>query len=290
MIYIEPGKTLYKGNLHMHTTRSDGRLTPALAIERYRSQGYDFVALTDHWAPSAGWEEGGVLVLPGVELDFDVPRQALHLVVVGADPAAFALLGRDAPQAAIDRAIAAGGRVILAHPAWSLNTSEMIRSLKGLWGAEVFNAVSGPPWNADRSDSSGILDVAAANGERLNLFASDDAHFYEGDQCRGFIRVQADAKTPAAIIRAIDEGKFYASTGAAFTCIERVGDEIRLSFEPANEVTFYSDLNWVQGRCTVRPGQTSAVYRIHASRGETFVRCRIRDSAGGQAWTNPFAV
>ena len=38
----------YKGNLHSHTTNSDGRLTPIEAVSYYRKHGYDFLALTDH--------------------------------------------------------------------------------------------------------------------------------------------------------------------------------------------------------------------------------------------------
>ena len=38
----------YKGNLHTHTTQSDGRLSPQEAVRWYEQNGYDFVALTDH--------------------------------------------------------------------------------------------------------------------------------------------------------------------------------------------------------------------------------------------------
>ena len=41
--------TYKKGNLHTHTTWSDGMHTPKETAEHYRSQGYDFLALTDHW-------------------------------------------------------------------------------------------------------------------------------------------------------------------------------------------------------------------------------------------------
>jgi len=37
-----------KGALHVHTTCSDGALTPEQAVEVYASLGFDFVALTDH--------------------------------------------------------------------------------------------------------------------------------------------------------------------------------------------------------------------------------------------------
>lgn len=38
----------YRGNLHLHTLRSDGRAFPEEAILLYRKLGYDFLALTDH--------------------------------------------------------------------------------------------------------------------------------------------------------------------------------------------------------------------------------------------------
>ncbi|MFZ3047130.1 MAG: PHP domain-containing protein [Desulfatirhabdiaceae bacterium] len=37
-----------KGALHVHTTCSDGRLTPAETIRVYEAMGFDFIALTDH--------------------------------------------------------------------------------------------------------------------------------------------------------------------------------------------------------------------------------------------------
>ena len=39
----------WKGNLHMHTYWSDGRVFPEQAVDQYKNQlGYDFLALTDH--------------------------------------------------------------------------------------------------------------------------------------------------------------------------------------------------------------------------------------------------
>lgn len=39
---------LLKGNLHAHTTFSDGLLAPQRLVEAYESLGYDFLAITDH--------------------------------------------------------------------------------------------------------------------------------------------------------------------------------------------------------------------------------------------------
>ncbi|NPV90838.1 MAG: PHP domain-containing protein [Firmicutes bacterium] len=37
-----------KGQLHIHTTFSDGRLTPQEAADLYSALGFDFIAITDH--------------------------------------------------------------------------------------------------------------------------------------------------------------------------------------------------------------------------------------------------
>ena len=66
---------LLKGNLHAHSTCSDGRLTPREVVEAYAGLGYDFIALTDHdhlFRPNCydGVEAlgAGIVVFRGIEL------------------------------------------------------------------------------------------------------------------------------------------------------------------------------------------------------------------------------
>ncbi len=42
------GRYPFRGDLHMHTFRSDGREAPAIVASEYRKNGYDFLAITDH--------------------------------------------------------------------------------------------------------------------------------------------------------------------------------------------------------------------------------------------------
>lgn len=42
------GRYPFRGDLHMHTTRSDGHQAPAIVAAEYRKNGYDFLAITDH--------------------------------------------------------------------------------------------------------------------------------------------------------------------------------------------------------------------------------------------------
>lgn len=63
------GKIWYKGNLHTHTTNSDGAYTPEETIALYKSKNYDFLALTDHWFHGEGRQEENFLLLNSTEFN-----------------------------------------------------------------------------------------------------------------------------------------------------------------------------------------------------------------------------
>ena len=52
--FTAPGR-FWRGNLHTHSTRSDGVLEPEEVCRRYRAEGYDFLALTDHFIGHFGY-------------------------------------------------------------------------------------------------------------------------------------------------------------------------------------------------------------------------------------------
>lgn len=68
---------LLKGNLHAHTTFSDGRRPVREVIACYRDLGYDFLAITDHddrihddyWFDIPAGDER-MLILPGIEINY----------------------------------------------------------------------------------------------------------------------------------------------------------------------------------------------------------------------------
>ena len=81
MEFFSPGTPFWKGNLHMHTTASDGRLSPAQAIACSREQGYDFVAITDHDTVACPTHtDAGMLIFSGIELAYELPGEELNLV------------------------------------------------------------------------------------------------------------------------------------------------------------------------------------------------------------------
>lgn len=287
MKLIDSSKPTYKANFHTHTTESDGLWTPEQAMAAYRSLGYDILAITDHRRVThPGPAPEGLLTIPGVELDMFVGHQAVHLLGLGVDDRVMEDFRReDGPQKAIDLLHDHGGQVILAHPAWSLNTPDFIASLKGLCAAEVWNSVSDIPYNAARADSSCLLDVAAALGQVLPFAANDDTHFYGSELGRGATMVQADALTVPAVLDALQQGRFYASQGPRFHDVTLEDGQLNIRCTAADTIIFYSDLVWIEGRTIQGKDMTEATYRLH--QGEGFVRCQIIDRDGRSAWTSP---
>ena len=47
-ILLDESKNFYRGNMHCHSTLSDGHFTPEELKELYKSRGYSFLAITDH--------------------------------------------------------------------------------------------------------------------------------------------------------------------------------------------------------------------------------------------------
>ena len=72
----------YKGDLHMHTTRSDGHDTPEQLNLRAGQNGLDYYVVTDHNYWHETWPLSGCMVIPGMEITMD----AGHMNVFGHGP------------------------------------------------------------------------------------------------------------------------------------------------------------------------------------------------------------
>ncbi|MDO8473654.1 MAG: PHP domain-containing protein [Dehalococcoidia bacterium] len=76
-----------RADLHIHSTASDGRLSPAEVVHRAAKVGLSVMALTDHdsvegvdEAMDTAREHPGLLVVPGVEINTDVPGTEVHVL------------------------------------------------------------------------------------------------------------------------------------------------------------------------------------------------------------------
>ena len=79
-------------DLHSHSTRSDGLLSPADVVRRAASRGVDVLALTDHDETSGLAEaeeaarESGIALVPGCELSVSWQDITIHVVALGVAP------------------------------------------------------------------------------------------------------------------------------------------------------------------------------------------------------------
>lgn len=278
------GKKRWKINLHTHTSVSDGKLSPGEALAVYRAKGYDAIAFADHWKFGKGFTEDGVTVLSGAEYNvgLDSRNGVFHIVGIGMteDPGCKSKIHKN-PQTIIDMIHAHGGIAILAHPAWSLNTIEQIRSLQGIDATEIYNTVSGLHMSR-RPDSSLIVDMLAGEGIIYPLIADDDTHYYDGDECRSWIMVEAEEPSQKALLDAIRNQRFYATQGPELHAW-REGDEIVVRCSPCKEIVFLSNRSWTP-RVFEGDGITEARYPIYPL--ECFVRVEVSDADGNRAWSN----
>lgn len=290
MKIIDGSKKYYKGNLHTHTTNSDGKRSPEAVMAGYKALGYDFLALTDHWKVGSEANYKDMLVLPGVEYDFTFPGQVLHVVGILPDAECVKHIQRGmGHEEIIDAINACGGLPIAAHPAWSLNTPDFLAGLENCCTAEVYNTVSGTPWNGPRADAANLLDITASNTGRLfRWVASDDSHFYTGEMGRSFTMLQADELTVPSVLEALRAGRFYASQGPEFLDVELTDTQLIVRTTPVSTCSFISNLPWVTGRCRPGEGITEQVYDLQPR--DRFIRVEIVDGQGRRAWLSPIRI
>lgn len=295
--FEKPGKW-FRGNLHTHSTASDGRKTPAQVCAHYRRRGYDFISLTDHFLENYGWpvtdttpcRTNGFTTVFGAELH--APKTSLgdlwHILAVGL-PLDFAPTGKSetGPRLA-QRARTAGAYVAAAHPAWYDLTDRDVLSVKAANAIEIFNTTCHE--HNGKGESTGYLDRLLSWGHRYHAIATDDAHFAPGrpDYCRNWVMVRSRRLHPESLVTALHAGHFYSSQGPQILDMKftrgRKGLSIRTSPVRALRLSGRgAGASYVNATSDI----TKAVLDVSSFRG-SYGRLTVIDKGGRKAWTNPF--
>jgi len=291
----------HRGNLHTHSTGSDGVCSPQEVCRRYQAQGYDFIALTDHFVglfdypvtDTTAFRNAHFTTILGAELHTGSMENGYlwHLVSVGL-PRDFAppdaphfqpVSGSESAASIAQRARDAGAFVAIAHPHWSGMSESDARSIAAAHAVEIYN--HGCVVDNDRGEGFVTLEHLLNQGRRLNLIATDDAHFNTPDHFGGWVMVKATENTPQALLAALKAGAYYSSTGPEIHDIRFTGDGIEVDCSAAVTIV-------VQGK-----GTSTATLHGRAMTGERlsldrlkkspWVRVTIIDQAGKRAWSNP---
>ena len=296
----EEGYTWVKGNLHSHTTNSDGQPSPQERLDGYVEHGYDYLCLSDHYKitriDSVKCPDDFILI-QGAELHPANPfgGQTHHFVVLNIHE------DMDSknmpPQHVIDEAIRQGGSVWLAHPHWSsVNIIRDALPLQGLAGIEVFNTTCRRMGRGESSvhwdDWMDLTDTL------LPALANDDAHAKQEtnrDTYEGWTMARVKERTTDAVVDALEAGSSYGTTGPEIHDIKlrRVDEasddrrvvEASIKCSEAQRIYAVCDsfgTEYKSGNGTF----DSATFTIRPN--ARWARFEIIGPDGTKAWSNPF--
>ncbi len=285
--YIEGGRWL-KGNLHTHTTLSDGSRPPEEVIADYDQRGYDFLSISDHdrlVKPEDYQSLTKMTLIPGVEVTANGP----HILHVGTKERIQPDSDR---QVVIEKINAQGAMAILNHPNWQEAFNhcphELMRTLDGYAGIEIYNGViEREPGVSLATDK---WDMLLSLRRRTWGFANDDSHI-PGDVEKAWIVVKTNDNSLEGILEAIRNGSFYSSTGVEIRDFRVDGDTIFVSTENCQRIRFITRYGAIRSTVDAPHASFSISEFKNIEPDElVYVRAECYGSGGAMAWTQPIFI
>ncbi len=298
--FSAPGK-FHRGNLHTHSTQSDGVLSPQEVCRRYQAEGYDFISLTDHFVglfdypitDTTAFRNENFTTIFGAELHTGIMENGhlWHIVAAGLPldftppnaPHFHPVKGSESAASIAQRARDAGAFVAIAHPHWSGMSDADARTITAAHAVEIYN--HGCIVDNDRGEGFMTLEHLLNDGRKLNMIATDDAHFNTPDFFGGWVMVKAMQNSPEALLAALKAGNYYSSTGPQINDIRVNAESVEIDCSSASTII-------VQGQGTSMAtlhGQSMTTGRLSLERlaESPWIRATVIDRAGKRAWSNP---
>jgi hypothetical protein len=296
----------FKGNTHTHTLESDGDSPPDVVINWYRNHGYNFLVLSDHNvfvnpARFVSMTDSAFILIPGEELTSAFEKKPVHVNGLNIDHVIAprfdsTLLGT--VQKNVDAIREATGVPHINHPnfGWAISQSVLERVQRD----KLIEIHNGHPTvhNAGGGDSPGmeaVWDHLLTLGRRMYGIAVDDAHTFKGEFTRaranpgrGWIVVRTERLDAGEIMRAMEAGRFYASSGPELDSLVVADADMQVYIHQRGDFKFTTEFVGDKGRVLKRTGANPASYRLDGD--ESYVRARVIDSSGEVAWIQPVFV
>lgn len=297
-----------KGNTHTHTLNSDGDSTPDDVVRWYREHGYQFLVLSDHnfltsvdGLNALHGADGRFLIIRGEEVTDRFGGKPLH--VNGLDLAQIVQPqgGQsvvDVLQRNVDAIRTARGVPHINHPnfGWAITPDE----LRQVRNTRLFEIYNGHP-QVNNLGGGGVpgleeaWDVVLSAGQLIYGIAVDDAHVFKdpgnpnvAGPGRGWIMVRASRLDAASLMQSLERGDFYASTGVTLGDLRADGKTVTVAVKPEGSSKYRIQFIGKQGRILREVAEPSATYSLVGDEG--YVRARVLESNGRQAWTQPVMV
>ncbi|MEM7058899.1 MAG: phosphotransferase [Pseudomonadota bacterium] len=298
--FAKPGK-FFRGNIHTHSTLSDGALDVGEVCRRYAAEGYDFVCMTEHLvgrydypiADTRPFRTDDFTTILGAEVHTGqlANGEIWHILAIGLPldferPVAPDFKGVNAPESGADlarRCRDAGAFVAIAHPQWYNLTLADAMTIKAAHAVEIYN--HGCYIECDRPDGWAIMDLLVSYGRRLSACATDDAHFKGPDHFGGWVMVKAEANDPDALVAALKNGTYYSSQGPLLHDLWIEDDQINVRCSPVDRVMAVGA--GAAARFAYGSGMAEAALPLTRFEAGGWVRIVVADALGKRAWSNP---
>lgn len=273
----------YRGNLHTHTTNSDGVLSPQKAVDLYAGQGYHFLMLSDHdfITDTSILDHRGMTLIPG----YEITAGGYHILHVKTDHT----LPVNPDRQVMLNAINAKNQIaIMNHPNWGEDfvhcPQAELEALEGYLGVEIYNGVS------ERAEGAALAtdrwDMLLSQGRRVWGFGNDDTHEPE-DSCITWNMVFAQDATEASLLESLRLGNFYVSTGIVIDAIRAEGNLIEIE-SPGTEC-----FRVIRDHGMIVATVEGPALRFEASEDIwplSYLRVECYGSGTRMAWTQPFFI
>lgn len=214
------GGKRFKGQLHCHTSNSDGKQTPTALTKAYLAAGYGFVVLSDHLKRTADPKVAGITVLPGSEVHDLKNQQHVNAIGIRSGPGDW---DRRTVKAILARVARAGGIAMANHPRVQYRwPAELLRTARPLQLVSIFNGRGYDKANQTIPGAGSLLMANVAHwddllrrGRFLWGTANDDCHDATNPAWfnQGWVLVRAASRKPGDLLRALRGGDFFACRG-----------------------------------------------------------------------------
>jgi hypothetical protein len=303
-----PPARYFKGNLHTHTLNSDGDSTPDDVVRWYREHGYHFVTITDHnyltsvdGLNALHGADDQFLVMKGEELTDRFGAKPIH--INGLAPESFIKTPGGTSvvsmvQNMVDAIRAAKGVPSINHPnfGWAISADE----LQQVQRTRLFEVYNGHPTvnNLGGGGVPGLEEVwdrILSSGKMLYGIAVDDAHYFKRPEDKsaprpgqGWVYVRASRLDSRALLEALERGDFYGSTGVEMQSVDVSRSALTLTIKQQPSSKYRIQFIGRQGRVLSESTASPATYTFNGDEG--YVRAKVIESNGAQAWIQPVPV
>lgn len=296
---FNPENKFYKANLHCHTTVSDGCYTPEEIKKLYMNEGYSVVAFSDHdkVVPHPELLDDNFIPLTAGEYSlndrsdkvcpwYTIRTYHLNFISKDINNAQFLEWDKDIYDVPnVNRLIAKaadkGFMCQYNHPRWSMQTPENFIGLENIFGFEVYNTAS--EFDLFCGDGEYEYEVFCRAGGKSGATANDDNHKPE-HMFGGFTMLSAPSLGYDNVIKALEQGDFYASRGPLIKEAFIEDETLYVKTSPCTKIGVFSD-----NRCHAAAfGENLEYAALKLDFPREYIRLVVEDDRGRRAWTGAF--